>query len=306
VSSGCATRVWSGATITGEPHRQGNSERTTVVNGHRPGGPDWASMDDVDSLPAGIGRVAAVWRYPVKSFQGERLERGVVDPSGMRGDRCWGVRDEGTGRILTARREPRLLLAGATIGESGEPNIALPDGDRVVGAGPHADAALSAWLGRPVTLAEADGAPAGRAEFFADATDDRSAAVEWTMPPGRFVDAMPLLVLTTASLRAGAALHPAGDWDVRRFRPNLLVEVDASGWVEDGWCGHRLDVGAVVLEPRQPCVRCTMVTRPQPGVARDLEIYKALSRHHDGTLGVWTQVHTPGTVEVGAPVEIIP
>lgn len=87
------------------------------------------------------------------------------------------------------------------------------------GTGVHTDAALTEWIGRPVTLAAAAGAPAGSAEYFADATDDSSPAVEWTMPPGRFVDAMALLVLTTASLRAGAALHAASDWDPRRFRP---------------------------------------------------------------------------------------
>jgi uncharacterized protein YcbX len=252
-----------------------------------------------------IPRITAIWRYPVKSFQGERLDRAAVEWSGLRGDRCWGLRDEGTGRILTARREPRLLLAGATLAENGEPQITLPDGGHLSGAGPHTDAALSAWLARPVTLARAEDTPAGKAEFFADATDDASPAIEWTMPPGRFVDAMPLLVLTTASLRSAAALHPAGDWDVRRFRPNILVDVDAADWVEDGWCDSRLHIDDVELVPRQPCVRCTMVTRPQPGLDRDLDIYRTLSRHHDGHLGVWTQVRTPGTVRVGGSVEIV-
>jgi uncharacterized protein YcbX len=263
-------------------------------------------MGDVDSRVAGIGRVAGIWRYPVKSLQGERLDRGFAEAGGLRGDRCWGVRDDVTGRILTARRQPQLLLASASLSEDGELQLTLPGGERVMGVGAHVDAALSAWLGRAVTLVGAEGAPAGRAEFFADATDDSSEAIEWTMPPGRFVDAMPLLVLTTASLRAGAALHPTGEWDVRRFRPNLLVDVDGSGWVEDAWCGRTVDIEGVRLVPRQPCVRCTMVTRPQPGVARDLEIYKALSRHHDGTFGVWTRVDTPGTLRVGAPVVIAP
>jgi len=260
----------------------------------------------VDSSAPGIARITAIWRYPVKSLQGEPLDRAVVERNGLRGDRCWGVRDELTGRILTGRREPRLLLAGATLADNGEPQLTLPGGQRLCGAGPATDAALSAWLGRPVTLAGADGAPAASAEFFADATDDTSPALEWTMPPGRFVDAEPLLVLTTASLRAGAALHPAGDWDVRRFRPNLFVEVDGRHWVEDGWCGRTLHIDGVDLVPRQPCVRCTMVTRPQPGLDRDLDIYRTLSRHHDGTMGVWTQVHTPGTVQIDASVEIVP
>ncbi|HZP28017.1 MAG TPA: hypothetical protein VFC99_03610, partial [Acidimicrobiia bacterium] len=58
------------------------------------------------------------------------------------------------------------------------------------------------------------------------------------------------------------------------------------------------------IEPREPCARCTMVTRPQPGLERDLDIYRTLSRHHGGTFGVWTQVHTPGTVRVGDPVVV--
>ncbi|MGZ4673654.1 MAG: MOSC domain-containing protein, partial [Ilumatobacteraceae bacterium] len=239
------------------------------------------------ATPSITMRLDAIWRYPVKSLQGERLAEATLDSSGLRGDRCWGVRDEGTGKILTGRREPQLLLAAASLTDDGEPDIVLPSGDRCRGVGPETDAALSDWLHRPVTLIDAVEAPPGTAEFFADATDDTSPAIEWSMPPGRFVDASPLLMLTTASLRTGAALYPAGDWDVRRFRPNVLIEVDADGWVEDGWCGQTVHLGAAEVLPRQPCVRCTMVTRPQPALTRDLDIYKTVARHHGGTFGVW-------------------
>ncbi|MGZ4725476.1 MAG: MOSC domain-containing protein [Ilumatobacteraceae bacterium] len=256
------------------------------------------------ATPSITMRLDAIWRYPVKSLQGERLAEATLDSSGLRGDRCWGVRDEGTGKILTGRREPQLLLAAASLTDDGEPDIVLPSGDRCRGVGPETDAALSDWLHRPVTLIDAVEAPPGTAEFFADATDDTSPAIEWTMPPGRFVDASPLLMLTTASLRTGAALYPAGDWDVRRFRPNVLIEVDADGWVEDGWCGQTVHLGAAEVLPRQPCVRCTMVTRPQPEITRDLDIYKTVARHHGGTLGVWTDVKAAGSVRVGDPVII--
>lgn len=249
-------------------------------------------------------RLDAIWRYPVKSLQGERLAEATLDSSGLRGDRCWGVRDEVTGKILTGRREPQLLLAAASLADDGEPDIVLPSGDRCRGIGPEIDAALSDWLHRPVALIGAVGSPRGDAEYFADATDDTSPAIEWTMPADRFVDSSPLLLLTTASLRAGARLYPAGDWDVRRFRPNFLIEIDAEGWVEDAWCGQTVNVGAAVVLPRQPCVRCTMVTRLQPELTRDLDIYKTIARHHDGTLGVWTDVKEPGSVRVGDPVII--
>ena len=256
--------------------------------------------------PTAIGtmRLTTIWRYPVKSLQGEEMPEAVLEGDGLRGDRCWGIRDETTGRILTGRREPLLLLAAATLGDDDQPTVVLPSGHRCRGTGADTDAALSDWLERPVTLVGAVDAPGGEAEFFADATDDSSQAIPWTMPPGRFVDAAPLLVLTTASLRAGASLHPEGAWEVRRFRPNLLVDVAADGWVEDGWCGHTIHVGSAALVPQQPCVRCTMVTRPQPELARDLAIYKSLARDHGGTLGVWTQVRSPGSVGVDDPVTI--
>ena len=243
--------------------------------------------------------LSAIWRYPVKSLQGEQLSSATVEADGLLGDRQWGIRDDATGRILTGRREPQLLLAAATLTDDGEPAITLPDGHSSIGSGPDTDAALSEWLGKPVTLVHAKGAPGANAEFFADATDDTSRAIEWTMPAGRFVDAMALLVLTTASLRTAAASYPDGDWEVRRFRPNLLVDTDDDGWVEDSWFGRTLRVGQVALAPKEPCVRCTMVTRPQPGLERDLDIYKTLSRQHGGTFGMWTQVVAPGTVNVG-------
>lgn len=261
----------------------------------------------IRSLPSAsrLVKVAALWRHPVKSLQGEQLAEAVVEDDGVAGDRCWGIRDEATRRILTARREPRLLAAAASLEGAGDVEIGLPDGTILRGPGAATDAALSEWLGRPVTLAVAAGDPGARAEYFEDATDDASAAVEWTMPPGRFVDAAPLLLLTTASLRASAAHYPEGNWHVRRFRPNLLIDTGAEGWVEDTWFGQTVRVGDVELVPREPCVRCTMVTRPQPGLERDLDIYKTVARHHGGTLGVWTMVRAPGTIRTGDPVELV-
>ena len=251
-------------------------------------------------------RLASIWRYPVKSMLGEKLSEALIDKTGLRGDRCWGVRDETTGKILTGRREPQLLLAAASLASGGEPDIVLPSGEVCRGAGPQTDAALSDWLQRPVTLVGAEGEPRGEAEFFEDATDDSSTAITWSMPPDRFVDAMPLLLLTSASLGTGASLYPSGEWDARRFRPNLFVDIDgdAVDWIEDTWCGHTVHIGSVAVVPKQGCVRCTMVTRPQPDLVRDLEIYKTLARHHGGTFGVWAQVESPGTVRVDDRVTI--
>ena len=244
-----------------------------------------------------------VWRYPVKSLQGERLDAVEVERDGLLGDRRWGIRDRGTGRILTARRRPELLAAAASY-DGDLPVITLPDGSRTAGPGRATDDRLSEWLGIPVTLtASVDSVP-GRAEFFADATDDTSEAIEFTMPESRYVDAAPLLVLTTSSLRAGRALHPDGVWDPRRFRPNLLIDLDGDQWVEDGWLGRTLQVGSVTVRPTEQCIRCTMVTRAQPGLEHDVEVFRTLARHHGARVGVWTDVLTTGTVAVGDPAAV--
>ncbi|WP_164477857.1 MOSC domain-containing protein [Nocardioides pantholopis] len=242
--------------------------------------------------------IVGLWRYPVKSLQGEPVARARFEEDGLLGDRRWGIRDERTGRILTARRRPELLAATAAYGDHG-PSITLPDGRALAGPGAETDRELSDWLGGPVSLVPAATTGPGRAEFFRDATDDTSEPVEWTMPAGRYVDAAPVLVLTTASLRAAARVHPGGDWDPRRFRPNVLVDLDGEGWLEDAWVGHALRLGGVGVLPTQQCVRCTMVTRAQPGLDADVEVFRTLARHHGGRLGVWAGVSEPGSVAVG-------
>jgi uncharacterized protein YcbX len=249
-------------------------------------------------------RVAQLWRYPVKSLLGERLPSLSLVGDGVDGDRLWGILDRGDGRILTARREPRLLFAASRLAADDVPLITLPGGRVLTGPGPATDDALSAWLGKPVALVSATEREASRAEYFADATDDSSRAIEWTMPKDRFVDAYPVLVMSTAGLRGGAAAYAAGAWDVRRFRPNVLIELEGEGWLEDAWAERGLRVGTARLIPRRRCIRCTMVNRAQPGLDKDVNIYKTLNRTHGGDAGMWTEVALPGSVSEGDVVEI--
>lgn len=248
--------------------------------------------------------VVHLWRYPVKSCGGEQRGDLEVVPDGIDGDRAWGVRSTETGRILTGRQVPELLMASVRVA-GGVPELTLPDGSTLVGCGAATDAALSAWLGRGVELVEAAGAPRGRSQAFVEAVDEDGESFEWELPEGRFVDLLPLLVVTTASLDAGRALHPDGDWDVRRFRPNLVVHADGDGFVEDAWAGRAVRIGEVELDAVAPCSRCTMVIRPQPGgIDRDPDIYRTLAAHHGGTLGMWCSVRTPGTIRVGDEVVV--
>ena len=245
------------------------------------------------------GTVSEVWRYPVKSMQGELMESVDVDATGVAGDRRWAVLDRATGRVLSARKTPQLLEAAAQLRSDGQPVLTLPNGTALIGTGEATDQALSDWLGVPAHLASEEEAGGGTVDFIVDATDDASNVVQYTTPPGRFVDVFPVLLLTTASLREGQRYYATGNWDRRRFRPNVLIDVEGDGWREDMWCNRDVSLGAATISIERPCDRCTIVTRAQPGLPRDVEVFKALAKHHASFLGVWGTVSRPGTIAVG-------
>lgn len=252
--------------------------------------------------------VRELWRFPVKSMQGVAVEELAFGERGVDGDRMWAVVDPAAGRVLSAKRWPALLLASAADdGPGATVRVTLPDGGTHEAGDPATDAALSAWLDHEVRLQRppaGDGLPY---ELPTEAWDDGSATWEFPGPPGGpFVDLAAAHLLTTASLRAAAALHPEGQWVVRRFRPSALLDADGDDFAEDAWIGEPVALGEeAVLEPFMPTVRCAMTTRAQPGgVDRDVEIAKALNRHHDLNLGVYCAVQRPGTVRVGDKVSV--
>jgi len=250
-----------------------------------------------------MSSVVALWRHPVKSMQGERVSAGELGAAGMPFDRRWGVVDEETGKVLSAKREGRLLQAASRINSDDTPEVRLPDGDWTAVPDPEIDKALSEWLGRAVRLEAAPAEGGASYQMNVDATDDSSPIVDLPCPPGTFLDALPVHLLSTASLRAMQQKHPAGEWDVRRFRPTLLIEAEGDGFVEDAWIGSVVRVGDAELTVVAPTVRCVMTTRAQPGLDRDLEIVKSVNRDHESNLGVYAVVSRPGRVATGDTVE---
>ena len=248
-----------------------------------------------------VGRVAQLWRFPVKSMQGSPVEQLEVGPTGVAGDRGWAVVDPAAGKVLSAKSWPALLLASAATAPDGTVTITLPDGPTLAAGDPATDEALSAYLDHPVEVIRppsGDGLPY---DLPTEAWDDTSPTWEFPGPPGGpFVDLAAAHLLTTASLRAAAKLHPDGAWDVRRFRPTALVEADGDEFVEDAWVGTPVSLGdEVVLNPFMPTVRCALPTRGQPGLPKDPDIARTLRDHHGLNLGVYCAVDRPGTVRVG-------
>jgi len=230
-------------------------------------------------------RVLEIWRYPVKSLQGEQLDRVDLAAAGLDGDRRYALFDVDTGFGLTARREPGLLFASATAKPDGPPTITLPDGSEASD-----DDALSDWLGRRVELRCTDDQDVRRYENLSDFENEPTSPWEpFDGASGAFHDTegATVTLLSTSTI---------GDWDRRRFRPNLLL--DGSG--EDDLVGSRVRSGAAVLAVNAPIERCVMTTRAQPdGIGRDLDVLRTIHRQRGGRLAVGAVVATPGQVRVG-------
>lgn len=223
------------------------------------------------------GRVAQLFRYPVKSMQGEQLGEAAVDARGLRGDRGWAVYtpDGGIGSGKTTRRFRRvegLLDHRAALDGGSVPEVTLASGSRFRADAPGAGRTLSEALGRPVTL---------RAEGQVPHHDES-----------------PVHVVTTAALRHLGRLlgHPV---DVHRVRPNVVLELDGDGFVEDGWTGRDLRIGEVVLRLGERMPRCVMVDLPQPGVVTQPHLLKLLGQVNDLCFGLQASVRTGGAVRVG-------
>jgi uncharacterized protein YcbX len=234
-------------------------------------------------------RVAELWRYPVKSLQGEQLDGAAVTDGGIVGDRAYAIFDLDTGLGLTARRVPELLFASARFfGPDRPPEIILPDGTIACG-----DAALSHWLGRRVALRAASDVDERRYENPLDAEHD----ADWIVfdgAPGPFHDSARTRVSLVSTGTVGA-------WDRRRFRANVLLD----GEGEDELVGSRITIGDVTLDVVKRLLRCVITTRPQPdGIERDLGVFTTINRESDGFLAIGALVLLPGTMGVGD--EVVP
>ena len=229
-------------------------------------------------------RVLQIWRFPVKSLQGEQVDSIEVEPQGLAGDRRLALFDTGTGFGLTARRHPELLHAGAATAADGSITITLPDGSVAAD-----DTALSDWLHRPVALRSAAEPGARRYENPADFEDETGAWEPFDGATGAFQDSD----RANVSFLGEATI---GDWDRRRFRANVLL----SGGGEDDLVGRPVEVGNAAFEVRMRIARCVMVTRPQPGgIDKDLDVLRRVHRERDGCVAIGAVVTGTGTIRVG-------
>jgi uncharacterized protein len=246
-----------------------------------------------------IGTVVALWRYPVKSMQGEELNGAPLTERGLLGDRAYAIRDRATGHIASAkhpRKWSALFACRAAFVEPPRPDaplppiwITLPDGAVVHSGQADVDQILSRVLGRDVTLLteaperptrEANRTPVDQVAHSEIITQEDMALAA---PSGTFFDYAALHILTTATVDRLRQLYPAGRFEARRFRPNMVIAPagDARGFVENAWLGQTLAIGADVrLRMIDPCPRCVVTTLAQGDLPRDPGILRTLGQHN--------------------------
>jgi uncharacterized protein len=126
----------------------------------------------------------------------------------------------------------------------------------------------------------------------------------YATPIGIFADAYAVHLLTTSSLRTMAAY--GGDFDVRRFRPNIVVDSPLDGLAEQEWIGGTIRAGDVGVRVEIPAIRCSVPMREQPGVPADPAVSRTISQHGERCLGVYADIVEVGTIRVGDPVTFEP
>jgi uncharacterized protein YcbX len=274
-----------------------------------------------------VGVVQDLFRYPVKSMQGERLSAVDIGAQGVIGDRAYALR-EANGRIMTAKKWATLLAFSARYDAPPLPGvlaplrITLPDGRTIQAQAADAATVLSTVLGHPVVLARAQRDQPSQAEIdpatvFGDVPVEqvlpgRTAATMLAtiaLPPGTFFDSASLHVVASGTLAHLRTLIGAdAQLDPRRFRPNMVVETapGVEGFLEDAWLEGTLDVGeSVRLVQMRPTLRCVMTTHRQADLGRDLRILRTAAQHHHDHVGVWASIGAAGTVRVGDPVVLV-
>jgi uncharacterized protein YcbX len=295
------------------------------------------------AVSAQVGSVTGLWRFPVKSMRGERLDEAHVTEQGLVGDRAYALIDNDTGKVVSAKsvkRFPDLLACRAAFVEPPGADedlppveITLPDGSTVRSEASDVSGVLSAFFQRDVTLARAapenytidqyhpdieDVDPAGHrdtvveqklgAAFFAEA------GIPSPVPAGSFFDLFPVSVLTTSTLEQLSELQPESRFDERRFRMNVIVDSQEAGFVENDWVSHELSIGdAVRLSVALPDPRCVMTTLAQEDLPKDSDVLRTLTRHNRVQVagagrfpcaGVYAVVVAPGTLRTGDEVAL--
>lgn len=279
------------------------------------------------------GTLKSIYRYPVKSMIEEELEACDVTAAGLDGDRAYALTDMDSGKVASAKNPRKwgsLLEWRAQYendpgpGEDGATvRITAPGGPSMSSSSPDVHATLSKALGRNVRLnrrqsshegmtdiASADRWSPQLEEYWPEDVEGiahNGIVTDEPMPENTFFDLATIHLLTTATLDALGQLYPTGQFDVRRFRPNLVIAPPEgeTSFVENLWIGKTIQIGKdLQLAVTGPCPRCVMTTLPQRGLPKDTGVLRAAAQHNGANVGVYASVVRNGRVNKGDEVRI--
>jgi uncharacterized protein len=271
---------------------------------------------------ATTGTVVSMWRYPVKSMLGEEINSSYVTERGLIGDRTYALIDQETGKVASAknpRKWGKLFDFRATfidapqVVENIPPvRITFPDGTQIFSSDQeYIDHTLSKVLSREVRLMRATSLDKPSYEEYwpdIEGLAQREKVTDEAMPSQTFFDIAVIHLLTTSTINRLRELYPEGRFEVRRFRPNIVVESASSeekDFIENLWVGKKLKIGEdIVLKVTAPCTRCVMTTLPQGDLPKDLGILRTTAKYNHVNAGVYASVHEGGTIHRGEPVRL--
>lgn len=266
-----------------------------------------------------VGTVATIWRYPVKSMRGEELNAAEITLRGLDGDRRFAVIDAETGKVASAKHPPKwgrlfdcraLLEPNATNDQAAPVHVMLPDGQWTRSGTSDMDERLSALLGRTVRLTAAVPVTPKLEEYWPDVPGRarQDTVTDEVMPAGTFFDGALIHLMTTATLDALRRLYPEGRFEVRRFRPNLVVASPPGEprFLENDWINRTLAIGPNLrLKVTGPCARCVMTTLPQGDLPEDPGILRTAVQHNRAAVGLYATVLTPGRIVRGDQIRLL-
>jgi uncharacterized protein len=273
----------------------------------------------VNQAQKSTGKVVSIWRYPVKSMMGEELNSSYVTERGLIGDRAYAIIDHQTGKVASAKNPGKwgkLFDFRAAFTDSPQTvenlppvRITLPDGSPIFSDHGEIDHTLSKVLGREVSVMKASLEKPSYEEYWPDIDGlaQREIVTDEAMPSQTFFDVAVIHLLTTSTIDRLRELYPEGRFEVRRFRPNIVVESSSEekDFIENSWVDMKLTIGEeIMLKVIGPCTRCVMITLPQGDLPKDLGILRTVAKYNQVHVGVYASVHRGGTIRRGDIVQL--
>lgn len=264
-----------------------------------------------------VGTVQAIWRYPVKSMLGEALDQVEIVAGGLLGDRAYALWDKATERVASAKNpkkwanllnfQAHFTAPPQSLADLPPVAVTCPDGQTLRSDAGATNRHLSAVLARDVEMISAPPPQVSLDQYWPDVegTPQRDVVTQLMMPEGTFFDSCPIHLITTSTLRRLQALYPEGTMDFCRFRPNIIIDMPAEGFVENDWVGQELLIGDQVrLRIDTACPRCVVTTLAQQGLPQDLEILRTTVRHNNLIAGIRASVLQTGAIATGDQIRL--